>query len=251
MIAASFRFHSELNDFLPSDRKEKSFVYHCDANASIKDTIEAIGVPHVEIDVIVAGGVSIGFTDRLERDTHISVYPAHASIEMSNVIHLLPPPLPVCRFVLDVHLGLLARRLRMLGFDTLYRNDYTDHQLVRISVADDRIALTRDTGLLKHAALQRGRWVRSPHASYQTAEIIDAFGLREQARPFTRCISCNGTVESVSKDAIAGRVPARVVHSHSRFFMCRSCGRVYWGGSHYAHMRGMVDSLLREEPRCP
>ncbi|MBD3243948.1 MAG: twitching motility protein PilT [Chitinivibrionales bacterium] len=243
MISASFRLYGDLNDFLPRRQKSIRFVHAFDENAAVKDTIEAIGVPHVEVDAIVVDQVSVRLCDRIDDAARVSVYPADVPPDVRSVVHLLPPPLSECRFVLDVHLGLLARRLRLLGFDTLYRNDYSDHEIVEISVADDRIALTRDIGLLKHAVLRRGRWVRSPRAVDQTTEVIAAFRLQEKARPFTRCTQCNGTVRDIDRATAAGSVPERVLRTHRRFYACDSCGRVYWGGSHYDRLRRIVDTL--------
>jgi hypothetical protein len=147
------------------------------------------------------------------------------------------------RFVLDVHLGKLARYLRLLGFDTLYRPDCDDATIVSLSLAGSRLILTRDKGLLKHAAVTRGYWLRSTVPRQQLREIVRAFDLAGSMHPFTRCMRCNCELTPVAKDAVASRLPPRVRSHFDEFAQCPGCAQVYWRGSHYERLRQLVDEL--------
>ena len=130
---AEFRFYEELSDLLPPERQKQSFVYAFSGKPSVKHAIETIGVPHTEVDVVLVNGSSVGFDCSLNDGDRVAVYPTFECFDISSVTCLRPQPLRRTRFVLDVHLGKLARHLRMLGFDSLYRNDYDDDQIIRIS----------------------------------------------------------------------------------------------------------------------
>jgi len=189
---ATFRFYEELNDFLPSDKKKVAFQRSFEGNPSIKDVIESIGVPHVEIDLILVNGISVDFKYILHDQDIVSVYPVFETLELSNVTHLRNKPLRETKFILDVHLGKLAKYLRMLGFDTLYQNDIPDAQIIRISLAEHRIILTRDIGLLKVRTVTHAYFIRDQHPKMQLIEVLWHFDLFHSIDPFNRCIKCNG-----------------------------------------------------------
>src|SRR5690348_641805 len=156
---ADFRFYEELNDFLRPELRKRTFRHAFSGTPAVKDVIEAIGVPHSEVDLVLIDGKSVDFGRRLRDGNRVAVYPVFERLDVTSLTRLRPRPLRRTRFVLDVHLGTLARYLRLLGFDTLYRNDYDDHQIVQVAQEQSRIILTRDKGLLKHRAVTRGRWV--------------------------------------------------------------------------------------------
>jgi uncharacterized protein len=143
MKTAFFRFYEELNDFLPEDRRKRDFSLNFDGRPTVKHLIESIGVPHTEIDLILVNGVSVDFKHHVSDQDRVAVYPVFESFDISPLVRLRPYPLRKPVFILDVHLGKLARKLRLLGFDTLYRNDYEDSEIVAIAVAAHRIVLTR------------------------------------------------------------------------------------------------------------
>ncbi len=148
--------------------------------------------------------------------------------------------------MLDVHLGRLAAYLRLLGFDTLYRNDYDDPELAQISNAEDRVLLTRDLGLLKRSLVNRGYFVRNTKPAQQLGEIVRQFNLAGANRPFHRCLNCNGILQSVEKEAIADRLWPRTQQFYGEFHLCPSCGNIYWKGSHYERMQKFVDEVLAD-----
>ena len=130
MPTALFRFYEELNDFLPAERRKVAFVHEFVGTPSVKDTIEAIGVPHTEIDLILVDGRSVGFGHRLAGGERVAVYPMFEGLDIAPVQRPRPRPLREPRFVLDVHLGTLARYLRLLGFDAIWRNDLDDQAII-------------------------------------------------------------------------------------------------------------------------
>lgn len=248
---ATFRFYEELNDFLPPPRRKRPFEHGFRGPVAIKDVIEALGVPHTEIELILVNGRSVRFSYRLRDGDSVSVYPVFEAFDVTPLLRLRPRPLRTSRFVLDTHLGALARYLRLLGFDTLYSNDCDDAELARLAREQRRILLTRDVGLLKRNLVRRGYFLRQVRPLLQIREIVERFDLRGQARPFRRCIRCNGFLGAVSRRALAGQLDARILERHQSFHRCRSCGQIYWPGSHYVRMQRLVEQILHGEPASP
>ena len=244
MQRATFRFYEELNDFLPPERRRRAFTHAFDGTPSVKDQVEALGVPHTEVDLILVDGEPVGFERLLRGGERVAVYPMFETLDISPVTRLRPAPLRVPRFVLDVHLRTLARRLRMLGFDALWPGDVPDERLAGISITERRILLTRDRGLLKRRAVRRGYCPRSSDPHQQVRDVVRRFDLGRLARPFSRCIACNAELVSARREEIEGAVPDGVTRRHRRFSRCPACGRTYWPGSHHERMSALVADLL-------
>jgi hypothetical protein len=241
--AAEFRFYEELNDFLPAERRKRLFSYRFRGTPSVKDAIQAIGVPHSAVDLILVDDEPVGFAHRLRGDERVAVYPAFERLDIGPVSRLRPRPLRRTRFVLDVHLGKLARYLRMLGFDSAYARDWDDARIIDLALDQRRIILTRDRGMLKHSRVTHGYWLRSHRPLEQVREVLEAFDLFRQTRPFTRCMDCNGRIARVAEQRIRDRVDARILRRFDAFWQCRDCGKIYWQGSHYQRMLQRVESL--------
>ena len=242
----TFRFYEELNDFLPDKWRKKAFGYTFTRTPSIKDTIEAIGVPHTEVDLILVDGKSVDFGFRLSGGERVAVYPMFERFDITPLNRLRAQPLRDIRFVLDVHLGKLARYLRMLGLDAKYDKDYDDETIISLSEREHRIILTRDRGILKHGSVSHGHWIRETDPEAQLREIVIAFDLRTRFRPFTRCMNCNGEIHAIAQGDITGKVPDRIRASYDNFSMCRSCERIYWPGSHFDRMTDLIERLKVE-----
>ncbi len=239
----TIRFYEELNDFLHYSRRKKAFSFVLSGKRTIKDIIEALGIPHTEVDLILANQVPVRFDYHPQHEDYISVYPVFETIDITHINLLRPKPLRETRFILDVHLGTLARYLRLLGFDTLYQNDFEDREIIEISVADQRIILTRDLPILKNGKVTHGYFVRETNPMKQLREIIRRFDLKDQYHPFNRCLECNGTIEQVNKEEVAGLLLPKTRKAFHEFFRCRSCKKIYWKGSHYERMMSRIGEL--------
>jgi uncharacterized protein len=241
---AQFRFYEELNDFLPLKRKKLDFSFKFNGNPSIKDAIESLGVPHTEVDLILVNKVSVNFNYQLKNGDRVSVYPVFETLEVADVCRLRPKPLRELKFILDVHLGKLAKYLRLLGFDTLYANNYSDKDIVEVITKDSgRIVLTRDRGLLKRKIITHGYWVKSTEPSLQIKEVIARFDLALQVIPFTRCLACNSKIMPVEKSEIRDKLPDKVKECFETFNICINCRRIYWKGTHYDKMAAFIEQL--------
>ncbi len=248
MVEAHFRFYEELNDFLPTGRRKRTFAHDCARGATVKHALEALGVPHTEVEVILVNGESVDFGHCIRAGDRISVYPVFETFDVSPLLRLRPEPLRRVRFHVDVHLGRLARYLRMLGFDTTLAGDVADADIARTAVAEHRVLLTRDRRLLKHRIVTHGCLVRSDRPRCQVQEILERLHLRHLARPFTRCMACNGILETVDKARVEPCLPPGILRDFHRFLQCPGCRKVYWEGSHFRRMKVLVEELMTS---CP
>jgi uncharacterized protein with PIN domain len=240
----TFRFYEELNDFLAPERRRREFECACPRGASVKHAIEALGVPHTEVELVLVDGASVGFEHALAGGERVAVYPVFEAFDVTPLVRVRERPLRETRFIADAHLGALARLLRLAGFDTRFANAWPDAEIVRLALAEHRIVLTRDRALLMRRELTHGCYVHARHAAQQAREMFDRLDLRGTARPFTRCLVCNAALRPTDKAAIAARVPAGVFARHERFAGCPDCGRVYWEGVHWKRMTETLAALL-------
>ena len=243
--SAGFKFFGRLNDFLPQKRKNTRFHYAFKGNPSVKDAIEAIGVPHVEVALILANGRPVDFSYSVGRYDKIAVYPRVPAVGNKSTPPLKPPWPKKTQFILDSHLGKLARHLRLLGFDTLYRKNYSDKQIVDTVKTNRRIVLTRDVGLLKNKIIRWGYWVRATAPDRQIREVLKEFCLREKIKPFALCLECNGRIVHVAIGKIRKRLPPHTKDFFTKFYQCKGCKRIYWQGSHYERLAGFVAKLTK------
>ncbi len=239
-----FRFYEELNDFLPGNRKNAEFQYKYSGNPSVKDAIESLGVPHVEVDMILVNGEPVDFSYKVKNGDRISVYPVFERFDIKDVQRLRAAPLRNPKFILDVHLGRLAKYMRLCGLDSSYEKDLTDREIVNISVSQKRIILTRDKGLLKAKEVTHGHWMRASRPVDQLNEVISSFDLKNDLQPFSRCLECNGVLAGVSREEIENLLPERTKAYYTVFRQCPGCGRIYWEGSHYMRMKKFLGNIL-------
>ena len=202
--------------------------------------IEACGIPHTEVDLIIADGHSVSFSYLVNDGDRISVFPVFTSTDITQVTRVRPEPLRTVRFVADSHLGRLARFLRLLGFDTLYDPDWDDPELMRISTSDRRILLTRDVGLLKRRSIAHGCFVHASDPREQLIEVVRRFVLARELTPFSRCVSCNGRLVPVDKAEIAHRLEPGTRQHFDDYHVCSSCNKIYWQGAHHEELRRIV-----------
>lgn len=243
---AYFTFFGNLQDFLAATSAAQPLQYRFTGMPSVKDAIEAIGIPHVEVHAIHVNRQAVSFEYKIHGNDRIEVYPSHHAGDAANQI-ALNGLLPVTRrFVVDVHLGKLARMLRMLGFDVMYQTHLEDEQIARIAEQEQRIVLTRDLPLLKRKNIRFGYWLRSQQPKEQLKEVILQFDLLPHIHPFTRCISCNGIIQAVPKHAVLEHLEPKTHAYFEAFFQCNQCHKVYWKGTHYERMEKLVESIKNQ-----
>jgi uncharacterized protein with PIN domain len=228
---AVLSFDAALHRFLAPARRGRPVAVEIDRARSAKDAIESLGVPHTEVGGLSIDGRAAGLEDLLRGGERLAI---SAQPEAADPAPEAP------RFAADVHLGKLARHLRLAGFDCLWSKDWDDDALVAAAVADKRVVLTRDIGILRRRAVTRGRFVRAVESEAQLAEVVRAFGLRAQLRPFSRCRECNVPLENVSKDDVEALLPEKVRALYTRFRRCPGCKRIYWEGTHFERLRAVL-----------
>lgn len=245
---ARFRFYGSLNDVLSVQGRGTGPVvrYAFWGQPAVKDAIEAQGIPHPEVDLVLANDAPVAFDYALSSGDRISVYPWIQSLPRPDA-HLRPEPLHPPRFVCDVHLGRLAHYLRMLGFDTRYESDRSDSALARISDAEDRVLLTRDVELLKRSRVRRGRFIRAQAPRRRLVEIIRCFDLAADIDPLSRCLNCNATLHPAAPEAVDEQVPPHAREAHDDFVQCPACESVYWAGTHVERMEHLIDDVLPDD----
>ena len=227
-------FFDELNDFLTQEMKFHQIAHRFGDKPSIKNVIEAHGIPHTEVGEIKANDQHVGFDYIVMNNDHIKVFPY--SIE--NRGSIINPT-----YVLDNHLGKLTVYLRILGFDTLYDARYNDNELAEIAHNTNRILLTRDRRLLMRSIIKWGYCVRSHDPQQQLVEVIDRYDLGKRIQPFNRCLCCNHPLESIQKEEVLHRLQPLTQKYYTKFCICKGCDRIYWKGSHYKHMIELLSKL--------
>jgi hypothetical protein len=156
------------------------------------------------------------------------------------------------RFISDVMLGSLARWLRILGFDTIYFRAITDNELIKIARQQERILLTRDTGIARRKQVQQLILIHSNDTLEQLKEVLSALRIMNRSKRLfpgsdvpklsPRCPVCNGELTATERKAVADDIPEYVFLNATSFFTCRECGKVYWCGSH----KKSIDSILKQ-----
>ncbi|MGY1690227.1 Mut7-C RNAse domain-containing protein [Geodermatophilus sp. SYSU D01105] len=203
-----------------------------DPDATIGHVVQAAGVPLTEVGGLRVDGTPAGATERTRPGS---------TVEVSEAAR--PQPLPPGGFLLDVGLGALARRLRLLGLDAAWSNDADDPDLVARAAAEERVLLTQDRGLLMRRALPSGALVRGARPDDQLADVLDRFA--PPLAPLTRCTACGALLQPVAKAEIADRLPPGTRRTHDEFSRCPACGRVYWRGAHARRIGAVVAAAER------
>jgi uncharacterized protein with PIN domain len=228
---------------LKTSFRKKNFTIEFKGKPSVKNIIESIGVPHSEIDLILINGKSVGFGYQMKGGEKISVYPVFESLDVSSAQHLRPKPLRNPKFIVDVNLGKLATKLRLLGFDTLFQNNFEDNEIIQIATAQKRTILTRDKAMLTNNLITHAYWVRNDNPKNQVEEVVKRLQLSKQLNPFTRCTVCNSELTSASTEECEMKLPEDTLKYYDTFWKCISCGKLYWKGSHYKHIQKIIQKL--------
>jgi uncharacterized protein with PIN domain len=240
----TFRFYEELNDFLPKHKRKTEFEATFKGKRSIKDMIEALGVPHTEIDLILVNGNSVDFNYILQDQDRVSVYPVFESLNITNVTRLRKIPLRRNKFIADINLGDIAKYMRVLGFDLYYDPLFSTREIIELSKRENRIILTKDSKLLKFKEVSHGIFIRHGTTKEQIRQIIDCLDIKDNIKPFTRCLGCNTLLNIVPKGKILDRIPPKTKDFCDEYVQCPSCDKIYWKGTHFIHMKKVVRQIL-------
>jgi len=234
------RFYGGLNDFISIDKRHLPIRKVYLGSPTVKDLIESVGVPHVEIFLIVVEGNIVTLEFKPQPFSRISCYPRFYSIDIKSCSLIPREPIPP-KFVLDVHLGKLASYLRLHGFDSLYCNSYSDDEILNIALSDNRIILTRDKGILRNGTAIFGYFVRNTNPRSQLKEVIAYFDISEYIDPFSRCSLCNGLIEAISREEVEGVVEDNTYRYYSSFYRCSRCNQIYWEGMQFVRIDRMIN----------
>jgi uncharacterized protein with PIN domain/sulfur carrier protein ThiS len=245
MNAVTVRLYGPLNDFLAPAQRHAALPVCFAGSRSVKDLIEGLGVPHPEIDLILLNGESVPFESAVENGDRVAAFPRFHAVDIAEVTRVRPRALETTRFLLDGHLGTLARRLRLVGLDAMCPAGADDDVLATRAAHEDRILLTRDRALLKRRLVTHGYFVRETRPHRQLVEILHRYDPLV-LEPFSRCLHCNLPLEEVSKAAVESRLLPRTREHYGHFQTCRGCGRIYWEGSHWTRLAHAVDAATVE-----
>ena len=223
---------AELRLFLRPDRRSAPVAVALDGTSSLGHVVESLGVPLTEAGRLLVNGEPAAPGYRPRNADVVTVEPVRR-----------PQQLAAARFVLDVHLGTLARRLRLVGVDAAYANDAGDDALIEQANADRRVLLTQDRGLLRRRALWLGAYVQGARPDDQFRDVLDRF--RPPLAPWTRCPACDGPLSPVAKAAVATVLPPGTRRTYQTFSRCCSCGQVYWHGAHSKRLEQIINSAVR------
>jgi len=240
-ITLTFEVHPALRFLLPRElRNQPGFQHVIERNASIKDVVESLGIPHTEIGTLIVDRREVGFAHQVADQESLVLQPIQQPCDVTHPTLLRPAPLPAPRFLVDQNVARLAALLRMAGFDTTYSPDWHDAELAQRSVQEHRILLTRDRALLRRACIDYGHLVCAGKPREQLKEVITFYGLHKQVTPFTRCMRCNGLLHSVPKSEILDQLKPLTRRFYEEFNQCSDCGQIYWEGT---HKKGLEDIL--------
>ena len=248
-----FRFYSYLNDFIKVDKtnnlevgRGSYYIHDYQGRQTIKDRIESLGVPHPEVALILKNGEAVDFSYLVQPEDFFSVYPHLYSFQLSEE-KLLQPEFPgKPQFILDVHLGRLARYLRRFGFDTAYRNDYLDQEIADIAEKEERIILSRDLGLLMRKKVKWAHFIWNDDPKEQLKDVFKRYSLNQYYQGESRCVNCNSQLEKIDKAEIIERLEPKTKKYFDDFRYCRSCDKIYWRGSHFEETEKLLERLNAE-----
>ena len=207
MPKVTFRFYEELNDFLPKHKRKTDFEAEFKGKRSIKDMIEALGVPHTEIDLILVNGKSVDFNYTLQDNDRISVYPVFESFNIKGVTLVRKTPLRRHKFIADINLGNIVKYMRVLGFDLYYDSLLSTRKIIEISKRENRIILTKSRRLLKLKKVTHGVFIHPGTTTEQIRQIIDYLDIKDNIKPFSRCLRCNTQLKIISNEKCLNRTP--------------------------------------------
>ncbi len=235
MSSINIRIYGNLRDLLKKKYCNGEISYHFLLPTTLKDVVESLGIPHTEVGLLLVNGKSYGWNKKISDGARLCIYPFFFQIDISGISRVIYKARKL-KFIADVHLGRLAKYLRILGFDCLYQNNYPDEKIIEIALKEKRIILTMDRGILKHTRVKHGQLIRSKNVKEQLNEVMERFNLEEKKRPFTLCLDCNRKLEKISRREASKTFHYLKDRYYKEFYRCPDCRKVYYKGSHYYRM---------------
>jgi len=245
MRRVTFHFHGRLVDYLVAGQQTGDRDYTASGPTAVKHAIEALGLPHTEVECILANGRPVGFAYIIQDGDRLDVYPVIPA-QVQAAVRLRPALPRPARFVADNHLGRLVTYLRLLGFDTLYPKLLDDEQLAELSAGQGRVLLSRDRRLLMRKIVVHGFCLQSRDPRQQLAGVLDRFDLHDAIAPWQRCLRCNGRLRPVAKEEIVDRLEPLTKKYYHEFHICQQCRQIYWKGSHYSPLNDLLAEILAQ-----
>jgi uncharacterized protein with PIN domain len=223
-----------LRTFLNPRHRSGDIRLPLDDGATLGHLVQSAGIPLTEVGALTIADAEV--------DAGYRPGPGD-TIRVTAVTRPQPLPAGGARFLLDVHLGSLARRMRLVGLDTRYGDPVDDAELAEVAVAEDRILLSKDLGLLRRRVLRHAAYVRGTSGDDQLADVLDRFD--PPLAPFTRCPACNGSLRTATLAEVADEVEEGTRRSYQEFARCTACGQVYWKGAHARQLDAIVRGTRR------
>ncbi|MBU3065441.1 Mut7-C ubiquitin/RNAse domain-containing protein [Nocardia sp. NEAU-G5] len=241
--SVELRVYAELNDFVPVAARYAAQLRPIRPHQTVKDIVEAAGIPHTEVDLLLVNGESVDFGHRPRPGDRLAAYPVFETLDIGPLTRVRARPLRDPRFVVDVNLGGLGRLMRLMGLDARGPADADDTALAAAAAAERRIILTRDHGLLKRRTVTHGVFVRSDRPFEQIVEVIRRLDLADRLLPFSRCMRCGGVLADVAKQDVVDRLEPLTRDYYDTFRQCRECSWIYWEGSHQQRLNDLVTRI--------
>jgi len=249
-VAVDIFIHEDLVDLLPLKKRKKNLSVKWKGKRSVKDLVESLCIPHTEVGGIRVNDHWVSFSHILSNGDHITVFPCYSGCRTRENPLFKPEPLTTLGFICDDHLWKLARRLRLLGFNTFFNRQWDDAKLADISQKEGLILLTRDRGLLIRKKVISGVYIHNIDPDKQVKELLQRLDLFKSIAPFTRCLICNGLLEPVNtgstffKEILKPQIPSQVLEWTNEYHFCTSCQKVFWKGSHYKKLIQKIEGYL-------
>ncbi len=245
-VQISILFHRHLRPLLhPAYRQDGLVDRRVNPGTSVKDVVESLRVPHPEVGQLLVCGSQVDFAYQVLKGDLIEVLPLVPPVDPGTPTLLRPEPLSGIKFMVDVNVARLGALLRMAGIDAACRPDLCDADIAAVAGREGRILLSRDRGLLKRKIVVHGHLVRNELPEEQLIEVVHLYGLRDLLQPFSRCMHCNSLLIEVEKSAILDRLEPLTRKYYQIFYLCPSCDKIYWSGSHKERMNRLLTTLER------
>lgn len=236
-------FHHDLQELLKKNKAGQRVKYALTRRASLKDIIESLGIPHTEVAQIFLKIQELDFCFIPVGGEEIDVFAFSDERSAFSSTLLRPQPTRPLKFMVDVNVQKIARNLRLIGIDTTMVPDLRLVEIGEVAAIQHRILITRNRELLKCNSVIHGNLVRSENHGIQLQELVKRYGLRSQIKAFTRCITCNGDLKSIPKNAIYDKLEPLTQKYFNTFKLCNDCGKIYWQGSHHKKLRQFVEKV--------